>query len=139
MSPLILRTLGGLQIECDNRRLDNSNPSKTIALLIYLAAESGKLHQRSHLAGLFWPERSEATARTYLRQALAALRDILSDRDRTRPFLQSTRQTIELNPACELWLDAHELTSIASGVSIAGVHSMTEACAARGSCAAHTL
>jgi predicted ATPase/DNA-binding SARP family transcriptional activator len=57
------------------------------------------------LAGLLWPDQPEAEARHNLRQALNRLRAAIGDRDVDPPFLLITRQTIQLNPEAEPWLD----------------------------------
>ena len=114
MPRLLLRTLGGLEIQVDGNRIDDLGSRKTRALLVYLAIESGPEHQRAHLAGLLWPERPESTARTYLRQSIATLRDIFSDRSASEPFLVATRQTVRFNPRSDFWVD---VVSIVSGLA----------------------
>ncbi len=111
MPRLSVRTLGGVQIHVDGRPVDDFRSRKTCALLLYLAVRSEYVHQRIHLAGLLWPDSPEQTARTYLRQSLAALRDILNDRAAPRSLLLTTRQTIQLNPQDDFWLDAGEVLS----------------------------
>ena len=44
------------------------------ALLVYLAVEEDRPHQRAALAGLLWPDAPEATARRNLTQTLLGLR-----------------------------------------------------------------
>ncbi|MGE5601791.1 MAG: AAA family ATPase, partial [Nitrososphaerales archaeon] len=83
--------------------------NKARALLAYLAVET-QPHTRLHLAGLLWPEWPEATARTYLRQALLNLRQMLEQPDEAKPYLLSNRQTIQFNPECDYWLDVAVLT-----------------------------
>ena len=111
MPRLTLRILSGLQIHIDGKPVDDFGSRKTCALLVYLAVESGQLHQRTYLAGLLWPNWPEQTARTYLRQSLAKLRDILDDRASAAPYLSATRQTIQINPHSDYWLDVAELSS----------------------------
>jgi DNA-binding SARP family transcriptional activator len=49
--------------------------------------------------GLLWPELPDAAARHNLRQALANLRQALSDRTAQTPLLLIDREMIRLNPA----------------------------------------
>jgi WD40 repeat protein/basic membrane lipoprotein Med (substrate-binding protein (PBP1-ABC) superfamily)/DNA-binding SARP family transcriptional activator len=70
---LELRVLGqfdvrfdGLAVELPSRRAQS--------LLSYLALTAGVLHRREKLAGMFWPDSTEANARNYLRQALWRIR-----------------------------------------------------------------
>ena len=117
MPRLTLRTLGGLQVHIDGESVDDFGSRKTCALLVYLAVESDRVHQRTHLAGLLWPDWPEQSARTYLRQSLAKLRDILGERAAASPCLSATRQTIQFNPASDYWLDTAELTSCLSAAT----------------------
>ncbi|MCA9967955.1 MAG: winged helix-turn-helix domain-containing protein, partial [Anaerolineales bacterium] len=50
---------------------------KQVALLAYLALESGHRHSRQSLLGLLWPEMGEDEARNNLRVTLAGLRRVL--------------------------------------------------------------
>jgi len=54
------------------------------ALLAYLALTPGLAHRREQVAGLLWPDSSEANARGYLRQALWRVRKELQPAD---PFV----------------------------------------------------
>ena len=48
-----------------------------LALLAYLAVESGQAHSRETLMGLLWPELPEADARNNLRVTWSRLRKML--------------------------------------------------------------
>lgn len=79
-------------------RADASPSSaKTQLLLAYLCLEAGRPHARSRLAGLLWPESTEADARSSLRQALAQLRKALGERDAEEPRVTATRAAIQLD------------------------------------------
>lgn len=67
------------------------------ALLAYLAVEAGRPHRREQLATLLWPNQSQTTALTNLRQTLARLRRGLSEPVADR-VISVTRQTLELDP-----------------------------------------
>ncbi len=56
-----------------------SPPSRAIALLAYLVLHAGAAQPRARLAGLFWPDSTEAQARTNLRRELHELRAVLGD------------------------------------------------------------
>ena len=70
-------TLGTLSVRVNGRPVD-IRLNKALALLVYLA-ETGRVHRRSSLAGLLWPDRPEAAARNNLRQTLTALRKVIGD------------------------------------------------------------
>jgi DNA-binding SARP family transcriptional activator len=56
--------------------------SRAVALVAFLAAHAESPQARQRIAGLFWPESSDAQARTNLRRELHHLRRVL-DRDRS--------------------------------------------------------
>ncbi len=71
---------------------------KIRALLIYLALEAGRPHQRRFLASLLWPDASDAVSLRNLRKGLFQLRQAI---DRAAPnasdtLLQADRNTIQL-------------------------------------------
>src|SRR6266487_5554383 len=53
--------------------------SRTAALVGFLAAHAGSPQTRQHIAGLFWPESTDAQALTNLRRELHNLRQVLGD------------------------------------------------------------
>lgn len=81
-------------------------------MLAYLAIESGHAHRREKLAGLFWPERPERSARHDLRQALFDLRGAIGDRHASPPCLIITPQTLQINAESDYWLDVTEFTGL---------------------------
>ncbi|MEM7128019.1 MAG: BTAD domain-containing putative transcriptional regulator [Chloroflexota bacterium] len=72
---------------------------KALALLAYLAVTE-KIHARDALATLLWPEFGQKAARTYLRQHLAPLRELLG-----KQTFVVDRETIGLNSNSALWSD----------------------------------
>ena len=106
MARLSIRLLGTLQATLDGMTLTGFESDKERALLAYLAEESQQPHRREKLAGLLWPERTEAAARNNLRRVLSNLRRLLGDRTQTcLPFLLVAGQTIRFNPDCDAWID----------------------------------
>jgi predicted ATPase len=85
---------------------------KVLALLVYLAVEAGRAHEREFLVGLLWPELPEGAARTNLRQALAKLREAVGEGDPLQPFLLATRDTVQFNPASDFELDTTAFTQL---------------------------
>jgi DNA-binding SARP family transcriptional activator len=78
---------------------------KAQALLLYLAVEGG-MHPRSELASLLWPNSEPHGARTALRNALALLRQLLTDTESlTVTHIVGTTELISLNPRAPLELD----------------------------------
>lgn len=72
---MLVRLLGSLEVELDGERLDLP-PGNPRSLFAWLALNRG-LHARRELAGRFWPEVLDSSARASLRSALWALRAAL--------------------------------------------------------------
>ncbi len=107
MARLSVRLLGTLQITLDGSPLTGFESDKERVLLAYLVEESQQPHRREKLAGLLWPERTEAAARRNLRRVLSNLRRLLGDRTPSGPpFLLVTGQTVRFNPACNARVDS---------------------------------
>jgi predicted ATPase/DNA-binding SARP family transcriptional activator/Tfp pilus assembly protein PilF len=112
MAHLELSFLGGWQVSLDGRPVTGFESAKVRALLSYLAVEAGRPHYREALAGLLWPEVSEAAALASLRQALANLRKCTGDRTARPPFLLITRNTIRFNCASDCAIDVVDFTAL---------------------------
>jgi len=80
----------------------------TQALLAYLILQGTRPCSRQLLAGLFWGDNNEASARSCLNTALWRLRLALDGRKPSNEsFLLSTPNgEISLNPDCPIWVDA---------------------------------
>jgi len=110
-----IKLLGSMQFLQDSSPLQGLESAKVRALLAYLAVESGQVHTRERLAGLFWPELSEAQARHSLSQSLHNLRKALGEPGRTgdlsgqpgnaAPFILATPYTVQFNPFSDHELD----------------------------------
>ena len=55
--------------------------ARTVALVAFLVAHAGMPQTRQHIAGLFWPDSTDAQALTNLRRELHQLRHVLGERD----------------------------------------------------------
>ena len=73
-SVLEISILGEQRVAEDGRVVAALHAPRTLALLAYLALHRGAPQQRSHVAGLFWPDSSDTQARTNLRRELHHLR-----------------------------------------------------------------
>ena len=112
MSKLVMRLLGGYQVELDGSQVSSFRSDKVRALLAYLAVEADRPHRRETLAGLLWPDRPETVANSNFRQTLSRLRQAL--RDRTPPFfLFVTPSDVQFNAASDHALDVAELEAFA--------------------------
>jgi len=82
---------------------------KAQALLAYLVVEGGRAHYREALAGLLWPDFAEGAARSNLRQALQILRRAVGDEGApAAPLFLLSRETVQINPEAQYWLDVAE-------------------------------
>jgi len=102
---LSIRLLGVLSVSRDDDPVEDFATDKVRALLAYLAVERDTAHRRERLAGLLWAEHSERSARTNLRRALADLRKAVGDQSANPSFFVADRNTIQLNPAADIWID----------------------------------
>jgi DNA-binding SARP family transcriptional activator/predicted ATPase len=109
---LAVRLLGPLQVTLDGEPITGLESDKVRALLAYLAVEREHPHRREKLAGLLWPELPEQSARTNLRVALSNLRHCIGDQKASPPFLDITRQTIQLCAGNHTWVDAVEIARL---------------------------
>ena len=90
---LEIRLLG--QFDIQHNGLPVEVPSRSAqSLLAYLLLNTGISHRREKLAGLLWPESSEANARSYLRKALWQVRKSLAaDRMAGEEYLHAEELT----------------------------------------------
>ena len=110
MPSLRITCFGTLQVELNGKILTGFETDKTRALLVYLAVKSGRPHRRSQLAGLLWTEETEERALHNLRQTLSFLRKGLGDNLTAPHFILTDRETIQLNPSADVWVDVFALT-----------------------------
>lgn len=80
--------------------------TKNRAILCYLVLNN-RLHLREDLASIFWPDKSEKSAKANLRVALNALRNAdLS------PYLDTQRPEITFNPQAPYWCDVQTFEAL---------------------------
>jgi DNA-binding SARP family transcriptional activator len=79
---LQIRLLGDFRVMSGGKALTGLNAPRLQSLLAYLLLHRGAPQHRQHLAFLFWPDSTEAQARTNLRKVLLLLRQALPDADR---------------------------------------------------------
>jgi predicted ATPase/DNA-binding SARP family transcriptional activator len=106
---LDISALGPLQIERDGSPLSEPLYAKVLALLVFLAVESDRPHQRASLAALLWPDQPEARARHSLRQALSTLRRVTGAD--SSPVVVA-RDTVYFDRGADHHVDAIELTAL---------------------------
>jgi predicted ATPase/DNA-binding SARP family transcriptional activator len=112
MERLTLSLLGPLRITLDSTPVAGFAYDKVRALLIYLAVEAAHPHSRDALAALLWPDMPGQAARTNLRQVLTTLRQAIGDESARPPFLLTTRETIQFNPASDHAMDLTAFKSL---------------------------
>lgn len=103
MAILKLQFFGNFAVYVHGNPISQFRSDKIRALLIYLAVESDRTHQREFLASLLWPDMPYADGLRNLRKSLSRLRKSLGQ-DVSEQLLFSTRQTLGLNRA-EIDLD----------------------------------
>ena len=102
---LELRFLGEMQATLDGAPLAGKLYGKVLALLAFLAVESGRHHSREALADLLWPTLPAEAARANLRQALFHLRRALGGSD----YVVVSRGAVTFAPDSSYWLDVRAL------------------------------
>lgn len=105
MQSLKIRCLGGLEFRLGEEPLESFESQKVRALLMYLACQRRRTFDREHLAGLLWPEKTEAAARRNLRQALYNLKQVLAPEESSPGVVATDQGQIGLHPELECWVD----------------------------------
>ena len=117
MTLLRVCTLGSHSVFLGEKPVSGFESTKVRALLVYLMVEADRPHTRETLAGLLWPDYPQSSAMTSLRNALANLRQAISDQTAQPPYLLITRQAIQFNSTSEYWLDLAEFNKGLSPLS----------------------
>jgi DNA-binding SARP family transcriptional activator/tetratricopeptide (TPR) repeat protein len=107
MTLLQVQTLGVPEVRYQEKRL-KFRSRKALALLIYLAVESGT-HSREKLIDLFWPHSDDRQGRISLRTALSQVRQAL--RVTGSPGIVTTHDLVRLDDERPLQLDLNLITA----------------------------
>jgi len=105
---LQIRLLGQFDIRLDGKRVTVSSRAGQ-SLLAYIALTAGTPHRREKLAGIFWPETSDESARKNLRQELWRIRKALAGQNPVTDYLLADEFTITFNRNADYWLDATQI------------------------------
>lgn len=100
--PLTVRLLGGVDLRLDGEPVGPVGSGRAEHLLAYLLLRPGVPVHREHLAGLLWPESTQAQARTNLRHILHTLRRAFPGLDR---FVEADARTLRWRAEAPVWLD----------------------------------
>ena len=111
-SSLVLSFFGTPQVILPNGQTARFAVDNSLLLLAYLAFDPHKSHRREELAALFYPDHVEKQASQNLRQTLMRLRRTLADQQVDPPYLLSTIQSLQFNPASHYWLDVSEFEAL---------------------------
>jgi len=102
---LEIRLLGQFTVQLDGVAVEiSARPAQS--LLAYLLLNP-LAHRRERLAGLLWPDSSEANARRNLRQALWQIRRVLGDQ--ADALLRVDEMTLAFNTDSDYWLDTERI------------------------------
>jgi DNA-binding SARP family transcriptional activator len=106
---LQVRLLGQFDVRADGKRVLIQRRAGQ-SLLAYLILTAGTPHRREQLAGLFWPDMLDETARRNLRQELWRIRKAISSQAPSpAEYFLAEEIAITFNPQSEYWLDAAQL------------------------------
>ena len=102
---LEIRLLGQFDISFDGKPIEvHSRPAQS--LLAYLVLNAGVSQRREKLAGMLWPDSTEAKSRSYLRQALWRIRKALTAYPLSwRDYMRTDDISIEFGGTSDCWLD----------------------------------
>lgn len=119
MPRLTLRLLGPFAASLEGDQPIAFGYDKVRALCAYLAVEGDRIHPRSRLAALLWPEKSESAARHSLSQALSSLRASIHDRADEPALIQADRQTVRFDVDATCAIDLLDFQAIAGRIGTA--------------------
>ena len=97
MCELTIHLLGTFTAARARTTIDTFQHNKVRALCAYLVTESGRVHTRSQLAALLWPDDDRRHSLRNLSQALYLLRHALGDSHGAGPYLHVTSRTLQWN------------------------------------------
>ncbi len=106
---LKIRLLGQFDLKHNGDSIEIPSRSAQ-SLIAYLVLNTSISHRREKLAGLLWPQASEANARSYLRKALWQAKKFLgAEESGEENYLLADDISISFNPHADYWLDADAL------------------------------
>jgi predicted ATPase/DNA-binding SARP family transcriptional activator/Tfp pilus assembly protein PilF len=127
MTRLEIALLGAFQVSKQGKSVTQFETAAARALLIYLVLHPGMTFDREVLADLLWQDQPRSEALHVLRQTLSRLRRAIEGPKSESPFLHVTRQTIQLNPHSDYWLDTDAFTNLLDAMD-QHPHRRLEAC-----------
>ncbi|HEY65682.1 MAG TPA: AAA family ATPase, partial [Caldilineae bacterium] len=96
---------GGLHLRRGKDPLPPIRSRAARSLFAYLITYPDRPHTRDFLAGLFWPETSEALARRRLSQALWQIRQALKSLLNPQSCILTDAEAVQFNHQASYWLD----------------------------------
>jgi DNA-binding SARP family transcriptional activator len=127
MARLSVNVLGSFQATLNGEPVTGFAYSKARALLAYLAVEADRPHTRRELAALLYPESTDRVASSNLRKVIYMLRRAIGNDDASPPYVQITRQTVQLDRESDFGSDLEVFTR-AIEFSEAHAHRSLETC-----------
>jgi DNA-binding SARP family transcriptional activator/tetratricopeptide (TPR) repeat protein len=94
MAPFFLKTLGLPELHAPDGKVVRFRVKKHLALLVYLAVDRRRAHERHRLVELFWPRLTPAQGRHSFATALSFLRSIFG-----RTAFPTSRPALRFSPA----------------------------------------
>lgn len=109
---LRVRLLGEFDVRSESKRVQITSRAGQ-SLFAFLVLYAGAGHRRERLAGMFWPDIPDESARKYLRQELWRIRKPLSNPlPADPPFLSADEYTVTFNSGSAHWLDVAQLERV---------------------------
>jgi class 3 adenylate cyclase/DNA-binding SARP family transcriptional activator len=106
-----VRVLGELALEVGGRESEGIASHRARSLLGWLAVHPG-LHPRGRVAGVFWPDVLEESARSSLRSTLATLKRELGES--AASVVTASRERIGIEPGPQKWIDMQAFEQLVS-------------------------
>lgn len=103
--------LGELVLEAEGRQLDRISSHRARSVLAWLAVHPG-LHPRGRVAGVFWPDVLEESARSSLRTTLATLKRELGKEG--AGVVTASRERVGIQPGPEIRIDLQSFERLVS-------------------------
>lgn len=113
---LVINLLGPFESTLDERPVTGFSSNYVRALLAYLAVEASRPHSRQALASLLWPDCPNEVAGWRFRNALSNLHRVFGEEKAEPPFILSSSDIVQFNPASSAWVD---VTALLDAVSAA--------------------